>query len=219
MTDAGAFVLILFLSALAGWVDAAGLANASHIFLSFMSGNTTNLSVSLARQNWPKAAVLGLVVALFVLGVVVGELLEPLIGRRGPSVVLAIEALFLALSATLQIPNIAVVQADGFLPVYPAVFAMGLQNATMPRANGTNIGLTYVTGTLVQIGRAVASVIRGGRDGHKLGQYFAVWISLATGAVVGAMASSLSPFFAMAAAAGYAAVLAVVTALQRPAPA
>ncbi len=190
------FVLALLLAALAGWVDAAGLATSGDLFISFMSGNTTDLGVAVTHRDWVKAGTIVAILALFVLGVVVGELLEPLAGRRGMSFVLGIEACFLAACAALG--------SDGFIALYPAVFAMGLQNATMRRAGGISIGLTYVTGTLVQIGRAIAA-----RDIGKLWRYLALWGSLGIGA---GLAASVPAFYAMVAAAVFAASLAVVTA-------
>jgi uncharacterized membrane protein YoaK (UPF0700 family) len=220
MTDDGAFVVALLLAALAGWVDAAGLANSGHVFLSFMSGDTTDLAVSLTQQDWDKAGTIGAVLALFVAGVTTGELLEPLVGRRGQSAVLGVEALLLAAGAALHLPEVAGPDAaTGFISLYPAVFAMGLQNATMHRAGGISIGLTYVTGTLVQVGRAVARVLRGGGEGRIISKYLGIWISLATGALLGTLALSVSSFIAMAVAAGVAALLAVVTAISRPPPA
>lgn len=192
MTDDGAFVLALLLAGLAGWVDAAGLAKAGELFLSFMSGNTTSLAVALTHQAWMKAAAIGAVLVLFVSGVAVGELVEPLAGRYGQMVVLWIESLFLAGAAALGL------HVGDIVALYPAVFAMGLQNATMHRAGGINIGLTYVTGTLVQVGRSIAGVARGERQWRRIGEYLALWFSLATGAFLGALAVSFSSFFAMA---------------------
>jgi uncharacterized membrane protein YoaK (UPF0700 family) len=218
MTDDGAFVLALLLAALAGWVDAAGLANSGHVFLSFMSGDTTDLAVSLTRQDWAKAGTIGAVLGLFVAGVTVGELLEPLAGRRGQSVILGVEALMLAAGAALHLPAVAGPNAaTGFISLYPAVFAMGLQNATMHRAGGISIGLTYVTGTLVQVGRAVARVLRREGGGGTIGKYMGLWVSLGIGALLGTLALSVSSFIAMAVAAGVAALLAVLTAISGPA--
>ena len=44
------------LSALAGYVDAIGFLHLGGMFVSFMSGNSTRLGVSLAQGNWSNAA-------------------------------------------------------------------------------------------------------------------------------------------------------------------
>jgi uncharacterized membrane protein YoaK (UPF0700 family) len=204
----GAFGLALLLAGLAGWVDAAGLAGSGGVFISFMSGNTTDLAASLAHEDWVKAGMVGAVVGVFVAGVVLGEILERIVGR---ALVLALEAFFLASGAALH----AFLQGGvGQWGLFPLVFAMGLQNATMHRAEGVSIGLTYVTGTLVQIGRTLAAMLRGESGGRRLLEYSALWLSLAIGAGCGALALSVSPAAALAFAAAVAAALAVATAFS-----
>ncbi|HEY0181570.1 MAG TPA: YoaK family protein [Rhodopila sp.] len=210
----GAFGLALLLAGLAGWVDAAGLAGSGGLFLSFMSGNTTDLAASLVHQEWPKAALIGAVIALFVAGVAAGELLEPLGGRFGPSLVLGVEAAALACGAALHWPGLVVPPSMVPYVPCPLVFAMGLQNATMHRAGGIGIGLTYVTGTLVQIGRALADIVGRKGGGDRVVAYGAVWLSLAFGSGCGVLALSLSPLAALSAAAGVALLLAVGLAVR-----
>jgi len=209
MSDDGAFGLALLLAGLAGWVDAAGLAGSGGVFLSFMSGNTTDLAASLVQQDFRQAARIGAIVALFVMGVVVGERIEPWGGRRGQSLVLSIESATLGIGAALHWPGLSI---PATVSLFPLVFAMGLQNATMHRAGGISIGLTYVTGTLVQIGRAIAGLLGREGDPRKLGKYVALWLSLAAGAGFGALALSISTLAALAAAAAAAGLLAVTTA-------
>ncbi len=208
MSDDGAFGLALLLAGLAGWVDAAGLAGSGGVFLSFMSGNTTELAASLAQQDFRQAATIGAIVALFVMGVVVGERIEPWGGRRGQSLVLSVESATLGIGAALHWPGLSI---PATVSLFPLVFAMGLQNATMHRAGGISIGLTYVTGTLVQIGRAIAGLLGREGDPRKLGKYVALWLSLAAGAGLGALALSISTLAALAAAAATAGLLAVTT--------
>ena len=209
MSDDGAFGLALLLAGLAGWVDAAGLAGSGGVFLSFMSGNTTDLAASLVQQDFRQAATIGAIVALFVMGVVAGECIEPWGGRRGQSLVLSVESATLGIGAALHWPGLSI---PATVSLFPLVFAMGLQNATMHRAGGISIGLTYVTGTLVQIGRAIAGLLGPEGDPRKLGKYVALWLSLAAGAGLGALALSISTLAALAAAAAAAGLLAVTTA-------
>jgi uncharacterized membrane protein YoaK (UPF0700 family) len=209
VSDRGAFGLALVLAGLAGWVDAAGLADSGGVFVSFMSGNTTDLAVSLTHRDWVTAAVIGAILALFVAGVMAGEMLERMAARRwtgqfGPSLVLGLEAVFLAAGAALY-------GTGGRLALFPLVFAMGLQNATMHRAGGISIGLTYVTGTLVQIGRTLAAMLSGEGGGRRLMEYAALWVSLAVGAGCGALVVTVSTTIALSIAAAVAAALAVVT--------
>jgi uncharacterized membrane protein YoaK (UPF0700 family) len=205
----GTFTLALLLAALAGWVDAAGLSVSAHLFLSFMSGNTTDLAVAVARRDWSHAATIAAIVALFVAGVGFGELIAPLAGRRGTCLVLTIEAIILAAGAALHAPGVSI---PGLNPLFPLVFAMGLQNATMQHVGGISLSLTYVTGTLVQIGRGLAALLTGKGNIRSLTRYLALWLSLATGAGLGTLALSLSPLAALATASFIAALLAAMTA-------
>src|SRR4051812_50073982 len=62
------------LSTLAGYVDGIGFLHLGGLFVSFMSGNSTRLGVSLAQAQWWQAAgALGLI-ALFVAGGAGGRL-------------------------------------------------------------------------------------------------------------------------------------------------
>ncbi len=222
MNDDGSFGLALLLAGLAGWVDAAGLGSSGGVFLSFMSGNTTDLAVSVTHRDWTRVGTIAAIVGLFVVGVAIGEIVEPRAGRRGQSVVLAIEALALGFGAALHWPGLAVpapywpgVTVPALVALYPLAFAMGMQNATMHRAGGIGIGLTYVTGTLVQIGRSLAGAIGGEGDSRKLGEYAALWLSLAVGAGLGGLVLSLSTLGALCVAAAAAGSLAVATASGR----
>jgi uncharacterized membrane protein YoaK (UPF0700 family) len=188
-----AFWLSLALCGLAGWVDAVGVTQTGGVFLSFMSGNTTDLAAGLVHRDWPRAAFIAAVIPLFVAGVVAGEAIGRLgTGRLSPSCVLVAEAAVLACAAALH--------PDGAL-AYPLVLAMGMQNATIHRA-----GLTFVTGTLVRLGRCIAD-----RDAAKAAEHLIVWLSLAVGAAGGAFAQARSAGVALIAPAVTAAVLAAVS--------
>ena len=70
------------LSALAGYVDGIGYLHLGGLFVSFMSGNSTRMGVSLADGHWQDAAqALGLI-ALFVTGAALGSLI--VLGRGEP---------------------------------------------------------------------------------------------------------------------------------------
>ena len=144
------------LSALAGYVDGIGFLHLGGLFVSFMSGNSTRMGVSLAQGHWLNAIeALGLI-ALFVVGAAAGSLI--VLGRgthRQPWVLLA-QALLLAAAA--------ICHAFGFSNVAVAaiVLAMGLENAVFQIEGGAGLGLTYITGALVKIGQLAAVALTGG---------------------------------------------------------
>jgi uncharacterized membrane protein YoaK (UPF0700 family) len=63
----------ILLALLAGWIDASGFLQLNGLFQSFMSGNTTQLGVAIARGHWSTVFRITSVVALFVFGVIGGE--------------------------------------------------------------------------------------------------------------------------------------------------
>ena len=68
-------VLACALSALAGYVDGIGYLHLGGLFVSFMSGNSTRMGVSLADGQFRAAGEAFGLIALFVLGAAVGSLI------------------------------------------------------------------------------------------------------------------------------------------------
>jgi uncharacterized membrane protein YoaK (UPF0700 family) len=169
------------LSALAGYVDGIGFLHLGGLFVSFMSGNSTRMGVSLAAGEWGAAAdALGLI-ALFVVGAAAGSLI--VLGRgvhRQPFVLLA-EGLLLAAAALAHAfgsPSVAVAAI---------VLAMGLENAVFQIHGGAGLGLTYVTGALVKVGQLIAAAVTGG-DRFGWVPNLLLWAALVMGSLCGALA-------------------------------
>ena len=169
------------LSTLAGYVDAIGFLHLGGLFVSFMSGNSTRMGVSLAEGQWLHAAKSFSLIALFVTGAAVGSLI--VLGRgvnRQPWVLLA-EALLLAAAAVFyafDLSNAAVAAI---------VLAMGLENAVFQIEGGAGLGLTYVTGALVKVGQLAAAALTGGaRWGWA--PNLLLWAALVAGSLCGALA-------------------------------
>jgi uncharacterized membrane protein YoaK (UPF0700 family) len=169
------------LSALAGYVDGIGFLHLGGLFVSFMSGNSTRMGVSLADGNWSNAAeALGLVV-LFVIGAAAGSLIVLGRGANRQPWLLLVEALLLAAAAlcyAFGLPTAAVAAI---------VLAMGLENAVFQIDGGAGLGLTYVTGALVKVGQLVATALSGGpRWGWA--PNLLLWAALVAGSLCGALA-------------------------------
>jgi uncharacterized membrane protein YoaK (UPF0700 family) len=169
------------LSAMAGYVDGIGFLHLGGLFVSFMSGNSTRLGVSLAQAHWSNAAeALGLIV-LFVTGAACGSLIVLGRGANRQPWVLLVEAMLLALAAlcyALGLSNVAVAAM---------VLAMGLENAVFQIDGGAGLGLTYITGALVKVGQLAAAVLTGGERWGWLPNLL-LWAALVAGAVCGASA-------------------------------
>jgi uncharacterized membrane protein YoaK (UPF0700 family) len=184
------------LSALAGFVDAAGFVLTGGLFVSFMSGNSTRLAVALAEGS-NIAWLAGGLIALFLVGVVAGALLAPWRPAWRKSVVLAFSTIVLLVSAGLAAGDMPVAAAMGM------AIAMGSLNNVFLREGEVSIGVTYMTGTLVRAGQRIAGALRREEPSDWI-PYVLLWASLVAGAVAGAavaaanMAASLSVAAALA---------------------
>ena len=169
------------LSAMAGYVDGIGFLHLGGLFVSFMSGNSTRLGVSLAQAHWSNAAEAFGLIFLFVTGAACGSLIVLGRGANRQPWVLLVEALLLALAAlcyAFGVSNVAVAAM---------VLAMGLENAVFQIDGGAGLGLTYITGALVKVGQLVAAALTGGERWAWLPNLL-LWAALVAGAVCGASA-------------------------------
>jgi uncharacterized membrane protein YoaK (UPF0700 family) len=169
------------LSALAGYVDGIGFLHLGGLFVSFMSGNSTRMGVSLADGQWLDAATALGLIALFVIGAAGGSLIVLGRGANRQPWLLLVEALLLAAAAlcyAFGLPNVAIATI---------VLAMGLENAVFQIDGGAGLGLTYVTGALVKAGQLLAEALTGGaRWGWA--PNLLLWAALVAGSLCGALA-------------------------------
>ncbi|MHC2331868.1 YoaK family protein [Bradyrhizobium sp. USDA 4454] len=169
------------LSALAGYVDGIGYLHLGGLFVSFMSGNSTRLGVTLAEGHWQHALEALELIVLFVAGAAAGSLVVlSRIAHRQPLILFA-EGLLLtaaALAYAYGLPNAAVAAI---------VLAMGLENAVFQLEGGAGLGLTYVTGALIKAGQLIAAALTGGAGWAWLPNVL-LWAALVAGALAGALA-------------------------------
>ena len=169
------------LSALAGYVDGIGYLHLGGLFVSFMSGNSTRLGVTLAEGHWQRALEALELIVLFVAGAAAGSLIVlSALAHRQP-LLLLVEAWLLTAAAVAYaygLPSAAVAAI---------VLAMGLENAVFQLEGGAGLGLTYVTGALVKAGQLIAGALTGGAGWAWLPNLL-LWAALVAGALAGAMA-------------------------------
>lgn len=190
------------MTVLAGFVDAVGYAATGHLYLSFMSGNSTQFGLALARGDEHVIGWAGAVISTFVLGAFLGSLggaAEALV--RVP-IVLAGELTCFVAAWTLLGPW----TADTAL-LFVAL-AMGMQNAVRISVAGASIGRSFVTGALFGVGNALA---RACLDRARLAEALAnaaSWLAFIVGVTCGALAiGALGLASALLAAASVVAVL------------
>jgi uncharacterized membrane protein YoaK (UPF0700 family) len=164
------------LAALAGMVDVTGYLHLHGLFVSYMSGNSTQLAAALGQGNIDAAGPIAKLVVLFVLGAAAGQMLAGVTGEWHMSCVLAGVTVLLTIAALLATAP------------EPMVFAMGALNASMHRAGDIPVSLTFVTGVLVRFGQGLGDFLtRRSSELKWLGQAVP-WLGLITGATIGSAA-------------------------------
>jgi uncharacterized membrane protein YoaK (UPF0700 family) len=202
--------LAILLAALAGYVDSLGFLHLGGLFVSFMSGNSTRLAADLAQADWKAAVTAGGLLALFVVGAMLGALAAGAGGPRSRSRVLVLETALLTAAASAAVVGLAPVT------VALMVLAMAVENSVFLRNGEVGVSLTYMTGTLVKMGQALASAVRGG-DPWAFRPYLALWAGLTGGALLGAVSYGGVGLMALWGAAALSGVLVLVTVFSRAA--
>jgi uncharacterized membrane protein YoaK (UPF0700 family) len=149
-------------------------------FVSFMSGNSTRLAVGLAHGATYALLALSLIAA-FVVGVSAGAFVGRMAKDRRALSVLALVSGLLTIAA-----GFASLGAD-HLAILILALAMGAENTIFAENGEVRIGLTYMTGTLVKMGKGITAALLGG-DPLGWAPYFLLWLGLVVGAGLGATA-------------------------------
>jgi uncharacterized membrane protein YoaK (UPF0700 family) len=176
--------LAIALSSLAGFVDAIGFITLGGIFVSFMSGNSTRLSVGIAEGAWMQVGIVAGILVLFVVGVTISGIIAELTDhdrRTRKSAVLAL------VTALLLLSSIGALLDWIPLAVIAMTLAMGAENSVFRRDGEVSVALTYMTGALVKIGHRIAAAFLGGPRWRWI-PYLGLWAGLVSGAVLGALA-------------------------------
>lgn len=199
----------LFLTALAGYVDALGFVRLGGFYTSFMSGNTTQLGVSLSHGRISSAAMPMLLIGMFLVGSTLGSGLSIVSPARWRTpIVLTFEAFVLvgALALGLATPE------AGLASVFMAL-AMGSQNAVLGSVQGFRAGTTFVTGALFSVGQRIAAALTGTGPPFSWVGDATVWLALMIGALAGAFVYERVGIYALIAPVGLAGILAVAASL------
>lgn len=195
-----AIALAIGLSCLAGYVDASGFLATGGLFVSFMSGNSTRFSIAFADQRFTYAGLVLGVIALFVLGVMLGTAVSRLTHRLRKTAVLFLVGCLLIAGAICHSVG------QTYLSTGLMVLAMGAENAVFQRDGEVSIGLTYMTGTLVRLGQHLTASFFGGSRTAWI-PYAFHWFGLAVGAILGGWGHSTLRAFTLWPAVGAAFIL------------
>src|ERR1700722_15162372 len=205
------------LAMIAGFIDAYGIITYG-VFVSFMSGNTTQTGYQTAEGLFGPASLSALAILFFVVGSFAGTLLVQAAGR------LARRAVFGVVAAALF--EVIGLKYFGFLSVGFGIaivsVAMGVMNSALSRVGAQSVSLTFVTGTLSRVGahlaraakRAPLADAQGPWDTHlrRALMLSRVWTGFFAGAV---LSGAATPRYGAPALLAPALILAVLAAFDR----
>jgi len=201
--DKRGWTLAVGVAALAGYVDAIGFLKLGGFFVSFMSGNSTRLGVSLAgglKPVWVAAAL----IVTFVVGVIVGSLMGHFAQIHRRPAVLVLVSVLLAGAAVLGL----FVAKDAAIAAM--TLAMGAVNGVFEEEGAVGDGPRYINGVRNNLGSNwVGTFVRDVRL-YWSPRIF-LWISLVTGGVSGAAVFSQLGLSALWVASAASALLALFT--------
>jgi uncharacterized membrane protein YoaK (UPF0700 family) len=206
------------LAMIAGFIDAYGIITYG-VFVSFMSGNTTQTGYQAAEGVFGSASLSALAILAFVIGSFAGTLLVQAAGG------LARRAVFGVVAAALA--EVVGLTYFGFLSVAFGIaivsVAMGVMNSAFSRVGAQSVSLTFVTGTLSRVGshlafaaqRAPLADAQGPWDTHlrRALMLSRVWAGFLAGAL---LSGAATPRFGAWVLSAPALILAALAAFDRP---
>src|ERR1700685_651255 len=143
------FFLAAFITWLAGFVDAIGFLSLGHIYTANMSGNSVELGIQFASQNWPEVIRRFWPVVTYVIGLVFCRILVQFGARQHIRSIASIawfSEIALLIPACLS-PNDPGAQSSlSFAFVGLLASAMGIQNATLTHFSSVTPNTGFVTG-------------------------------------------------------------------------
>ena len=147
--------LAALLATIAGFVDAYGIM-AYGVFVSFMSGNTTQTGYQTAEGEFGPASASALAILFFFIGTFAGALFAGPAGPPARRLVFAFVAA--ALAAIIGLTQLGLLSIGFGIAIVS--FAMGVFNSALSRVGAQAVSLTFVTGTLSRVGSHLALAAR-----------------------------------------------------------
>jgi uncharacterized membrane protein YoaK (UPF0700 family) len=206
------------LAMIAGFVDAYGMITYG-VYVSFMSGNTTQTGYQAAEGAFGPAALSALAILFFVVGSFVATLLAQFMGRHARRLVYGVVAA--ALGVIVGLTQVGAL--SGSAAVASISCAMGIMNNALSRVGAQAVSVAFVTGALSRVGTSLALALRraplvdseGPWDTHlrRAVLLARLWLAFLAGALASGAAT---PRYGALALAAPALILAVLAAFDRP---
>ncbi len=171
-------VFATVLTMLAGFLDAVGYTQLGHLYVSFMSGNSTQLGIAIAQGHGILLIVT--IIGAFVAGGAIGTLVAEADANLATVTVLAGE-----LVAFLFAIGLVLIGHDRIGLVFVAI-AMGMQNNLHQVIAGADVGKGFITGALFALGQSLARLVKGKANAAQAASNAWSWISFVGGVAIGA---------------------------------
>ena len=143
------------LAMVAGFVDAYGII-AFGVYVSFMSGNTTQAGYETAQGAFLAAALSALAIPAFVAGSFAATLLSEFGGRHARRLTHGVVAA--ALAAIVGVTEFG--SLSGAAAIVATSFAMGIMNNALASVGAQSVSVGFVTGALSRVGSHLAQAAR-----------------------------------------------------------
>lgn len=191
------------LSAIAGYVEVIGFKDFGGIYPGIMTGNTVQLGLTLAKEQWARFGTIGFAVGLFFIGGMISSLVRW--HARRPPLELVLMAGLLIVAGAVRLLHPA--QPMFELPLL--ALAMAMQGETISRFGGVSLQTIVVTNNMVKFSDALVGryLIPATRRPPAAGQAAAkrpelkevlmpglAWLSYSIGAGAGAVLTDLFRF-------------------------
>jgi uncharacterized membrane protein YoaK (UPF0700 family) len=198
--------LVVALAVTTGGMDAIGFIALGGVFASVMTGNLVLAGVSIGRRNGSLAAHVGVALAGYIVGVVVGVVVagRPVSGRdtwpQRMTAALAVElALIAGLTVGWELVDGHPAGGTQLALLALAALAMGIQSAAVRSLADPGLSSTYLTGTLTGLVSAVAAGEGLSGQRRNIAVIVAVIVGAAAGGALVVEAPRAAPAVALAA--------------------
>lgn len=176
-----AFQFAAALTFLAGFFDVVGYVELNHLYVSFMSGNSTHMGMALSSFDVSSVLTIVSIIAAFVLGVFAGTCIADYLSERLLFAVSTAETLVLVFACCFA------VLGYGYLALVWVAIAMGMQNSLHQTVSGADLGRGFITGSLFNFGQSLARIRSDKAGALKVLANFSVWICFVAGAFTGSL--------------------------------
>src|ERR1700733_10450759 len=174
-------IFATLMTALAGFLDAVGYVQLQHFYVSFMSGNSTQFGMAVARANWSDVLLAGVVIGSFVVGACLATIICEVSNRFEILAVLNSELLVFLVALALA------VSAYDRTALVLVALAMGAQNTLHQIVAGADVGKGFITGTFFFPGQGLAFGPRRRKPISQAASNLLSWLAFIGGAAVGTL--------------------------------